>query len=65
MGPGLDRVLPHVSVDADDIQTNVVAGSGPEPEPELALLLHQLKLVLPDQPKPKITALLSPPPIPL
>jgi len=27
-----------------------------EPEPELALLLHKLKLVLPEQPKPKITA---------
>ena len=27
-----------------------------EPEPELALLLHKLKFVLPDQPKPKITA---------
>ena len=26
------------------------------PEPELALLLHKLKLVLPEQPKPKITA---------
>jgi len=32
-----------------------------EPEPELALLLHKLKFVLPDQPKPKITALPSPP----
>jgi hypothetical protein len=27
-----------------------------EPEPELALLLHKLKLFLPEQPKPKITA---------
>ena len=27
-----------------------------EPEPELALLLHKLKFVLPEQPKPKITA---------
>ncbi len=27
-----------------------------EPEPELALLLHKLKLLLPDQSKPKITA---------
>jgi hypothetical protein len=26
-----------------------------EPEPELGLLLHKLKFVLPDQPKPKIT----------
>ena len=26
-----------------------------EPEPELALLLHKLKLVLPEQPSPKIT----------
>ena len=32
-----------------------------EPEPELALLLHKLKLVLPAQPKPKITAELSVP----
>ncbi len=36
-----------------------------EPEPELALLLNKLKLVLPDQLKPKITALPSSPPIPL
>ncbi len=36
-----------------------------EPEPELALLLHKLKFVLPDQPKPKITALPSPPPTPM
>ncbi len=36
-----------------------------EPEPELALLMHKLKLALPDQPKPKITALPSPPPTPL
>jgi transposase len=36
-----------------------------EPEPELALLLHKLKLVLPDQLKPKITALPSPQPTPL
>ncbi len=27
-----------------------------EPEPELALLLHKLKFVPPEQPKPKITA---------
>jgi len=33
----------------------------PTPEPELALLLHKLKFVLPDQPKPQITALPSPP----
>jgi transposase len=36
-----------------------------EPEPELALLLHKLKLVLPDQLKPKITALPSSQPTPL
>jgi hypothetical protein len=36
-----------------------------EPEPELALLLHKLKFVLPDQPKPKITASPSPPSTPL
>jgi transposase len=36
-----------------------------EPEPELALLLHKLKLVLPDQPRPKIIASPSPPPTPL
>jgi hypothetical protein len=35
-----------------------------EPEPELALLLHKLKFLLPDQPKPKITALPSPPTTP-
>jgi putative drug exporter of the RND superfamily len=35
--PGwLDRILPHVSVDADDLQANELPGSGPEPEPELA-----------------------------
>ena len=33
-----------------------------EPEPELALLLQKLKLLLPDQPRPKITASPSPPP---
>ena len=32
----LDRILPHVSVDADDLQSNDVSGPGPEPEPELA-----------------------------
>jgi hypothetical protein len=32
-----------------------------EPEPELTLPLYKLKLVLPDQPKPKITALPNPP----
>ena len=36
-----------------------------EPEPELALLLHKLKFVLPDQPKPKITTVPSPPSTPL
>ena len=36
-----------------------------EPEPELTLLLHKLKLVLPDQPRPKITASPSSPPTPL
>jgi transposase len=36
-----------------------------EPEPELALLLHKLKLILPDQPKPKITTVPSPPSTPL
>lgn len=36
-----------------------------EPELELELLLHNLKFVLPDQPKPKITALPSPPSTPL
>jgi hypothetical protein len=36
-----------------------------EPEPELALLLHKLKLVLPDQPRPKITTSPSSPPTPL
>jgi transposase len=36
-----------------------------EPQPELALLLHKLKLVLPDQLKPKITALPNSPPTPL
>jgi hypothetical protein len=36
-----------------------------EPEPELALLLHKLKLLLPDQSRPKITASPSPPPTPL
>jgi transposase len=36
-----------------------------EPEPELALLLHKLKLVLPDQLKPKITAWPSSQPTPL
>ena len=36
-----------------------------ELEPELALLMHKLKLGLPDQPTPKITALPSPPPTPL
>ena len=36
-----------------------------EPEPELALLLHKLKLLLPDQPRPKITASPSPPSTPL
>jgi hypothetical protein len=36
-----------------------------EPEPELALLLHNLKLVLPDQPRPKIIAAPSPPRAPL
>jgi transposase len=36
-----------------------------EPEPELALLLHKLKLVLPDQLKPKITAFPSSQPTPL
>ncbi len=31
--PGwLDRVLPHVSVDADDLAANALPGSGPEPE---------------------------------
>ena len=35
--PGwLDRVLPHVSVDADDLKSNEAVGTGPEPEPELA-----------------------------
>ncbi len=33
--PGwLDRILPHISVDADDLQANELPG--PEPEPELA-----------------------------
>ena len=36
-----------------------------EPEPELGLLLHKLKLVLPDQPKPKITSGPSLPSTPL
>src|SRR5271169_3081242 len=36
-----------------------------EPEPELALLLHKLKFVLPDQPEPKISAAPSPPPTPV
>src|SRR3984957_18377520 len=35
--PGwLDRILPHISVDADDLQANELPGSGPKPEPELA-----------------------------
>ena len=35
--PGwLDRILPHVSVDADDLAANAAVGPGPEPEPELA-----------------------------
>jgi len=36
-----------------------------EPEPELELLLHNLKFALPDQPKPKITALPNQPSTPL
>jgi hypothetical protein len=32
-----------------------------EPEPELALLLHKLQLLLPNQPRPKLTASPSPP----
>ena len=32
----LDRVLPHVSVDADDLPSHDVSDSGPEQEPELA-----------------------------
>jgi hypothetical protein len=36
-----------------------------EPEPKLALLIHNLKFVLPDQPKPKITTVPRPPRTPL
>lgn len=36
-----------------------------EPEPELRLLLHKLKLTLPDQPRPKITARHSLPSAPM
>ena len=35
-----------------------------EPNPEQALLLHQLKLVLPQQPPPRITNTAAPTPIP-
>ena len=36
-----------------------------EPEPKLALLIHNRKFVLPDQPKPKITTVPRPPKTPL
>jgi hypothetical protein len=36
-----------------------------EPEPELSLLLKKLKLELPDQSPPKITARVPAPPTPL
>ena len=36
-----------------------------EPEPELSLLLNELKLELPAQPPPKITAIAPEPPTPL
>ena len=36
-----------------------------QPEPDLTLLLHRLKLELPDQPHPKITSAQAAAPLPL
>jgi len=53
-----------VSIPTTDGRTLTSTGYT-EPEPELKLLLEKLKLELPRQPPPKITALQRPSPAPL